>query len=234
MNKPQNNFIEGIGNTPLVKLRAASEITGCNIYGKAEYLNPGGSVKDRAALALIKDAEEKKLISKGGTIVEGTAGNTGIGLCLIGNSIGYKTIIVMNEDQTQEKKDMLRNMGADLRLVPPKPYKDDGNFVKVAAKLADDLKSSNNHGVVWANQFDNTANSKGHYETTGPEIWMQTDGKVDGFVCSSGTGAIKLGKKLGPGKTIVTILCDRSDKYNSKLFNKKFLQEKGLPIPSWI
>ena len=333
MNKPQNNFIEGIGNTPLVKLRAASEITGCNIYGKAEYLNPGGSVKDRAALALIKDAEEKKLISKGGTIVEGTAGNTGIGLCLIGNSIGYKTIIVMNEDQTQEKKDMLRNMGADLRLVPPKPYKDDGNFVKVAAKLANDLKSSNNHGVVWANQFDNTANSKGHYETTGPEIWMQTDGKVDGFVCSSGTGgtiggvssflkeknkdikifladpdgsslfdhiengelkssgssitegigssrvtanfakakidgafkvtdkealpvlydliqneglslgtscainvtgAIKLGKKLGPGKTIVTILCDRSDKYSSKLFNKKFLLQKGLPFPEWI
>ena len=333
MNKPQNNFIEGIGNTPLVKLRAASEITGCNIYGKAEYLNPGGSVKDRAALALIRDAEEKKLISKGGTIVEGTAGNTGIGLCLIGNSVGYKTNIVMNEDQTQEKKDMLRNMGADLRLVPPKPYKDDGNFVKVAAKLADDLKSSNNHGVVWANQFDNTSNSKGHYETTGPEIWMQTNGKVDGFVCSSGTGgtiggvssflkeknkdikifladpdgsslfdhiengelkasgssitegigssrvtanfakakidgafkvtdkealpvlfdliqneglslgtscainvtgAIKLGKKLGPGKTIVTILCDRSDKYNSKLFNKKFLQEKGLPVPSWI
>ncbi len=333
MNKPQNNFIEGIGNTPLVKLRAASEITGCNIYGKAEYLNPGGSVKDRAALALIRDAEEKKLISKGGTIVEGTAGNTGIGLCLIGNSIGYKTIIVMNEDQTQEKKDMLRNMGADLRLVPPKPYKDDGNFVKVAAKLADDLKSSNNHGVVWANQFDNTANSKGHYETTGPEIWKQTEGKVDGFVCSSGTGgtiagvssylkeknkdikifladpdgsslfdhiengelkssgssitegigssrvtanfakakidgafkvtdkealpvlydliqneglslgtscainvtgAIKLGKKLGPGKTIVTILCDRSDKYSSKLFNKKFLQDKGLPFPKWI
>ncbi len=333
MNKPQNNFIEGIGNTPLVKLRAASEITGCNIYGKAEYLNPSGSVKDRAALALIKDAEEKKLISKGGTIVEGTAGNTGIGLCLIGNSIGYKTIIVMNEDQTQEKKEMLRNMGADLRLVPPKPYKDDGNFVKVAAKLADSLKSSNNHGVVWANQFDNTANSKGHYETTGPEIWMQTDGKVDGFVCSSGTGgtiggvssflkeknkdikifladpdgsslfdhiengelksagssitegigssrvtanfakakidgafkvtdkealpvlydliqneglslgtscainvtgAIKLGKKLGPGKTIVTILCDRSDKYSSKLFNKKFLKEKDLPFPEWI
>ena len=333
MNKPQNNFIEGIGNTPLVKLRAASEITGCNIYGKAEYLNPGGSVKDRAALALIKDAEEKKLISKGGTIVEGTAGNTGIGLCLIGNSIGYKTIIVMNEDQTQEKKDMLRNMGADLRLVPPKPYKDDGNFVKVAAKLANDLKSSNNHGVVWANQFDNTANSKGHYETTGPEIWMQTDGKVDGFVCSSGTGgtiggvssflkeknkdiqiylsdpkgsslynhiengelkaeggsitegigssrvtanfaeakidgafsiedkeslpilydlikneglslgtscgvniagAIRLGKKLGPGKTIVTILCDKSDRYNSKMFNKPFLIEKGLPYPDWI
>ena len=136
MKNSQNTFIEGIGNTPLIKLKAASEITGCNIYGKAEYLNPGGSVKDRAALALIRDAEEKKLISKGGIIVEGTAGNTGIGLCLIGNSIGYKTIIVMNDNQTQEKKDMLRNIGADLKLVPPKPYKDDGNYVKVAKKLA--------------------------------------------------------------------------------------------------
>ena len=136
MKNSQNSFIEGIGNTPLIKLKAASEITGCNIYGKAEYQNPGGSVKDRAALALIKDAQDKKLISKGGTIVEGTAGNTGIGLCLIGNSIGYKTIIVMNDNQTQEKKDMLKNIGAELKLVPPKPYKDDGNFVKVAAKLA--------------------------------------------------------------------------------------------------
>ncbi len=293
MNKPQNNFIEGIGNTPLVKLRAASEITGCNIYGKAEYLNPGGSVKDRAALALIKDAEEKKLISKGGTIVEGTAGNTGIGLCLIGNSIGYKTIIVMNEDQTQEKKDMLRNMGADLRLVPPKPYKDDGNFVKVAAKLADDLKSSNNHGVVWAiggvssflkeknkdikifladpdgsSLFDHIENGElkssgssitegigssrvtanfakakidGAFKVTDKEALpvlfdlIQNEGLSLGTSCAINvTGAIKLGKKLGPGKTIVTILCDRSDKYNSKLFNKKFLQEKGLPVPSWI
>ena len=329
----KNNFLESIGNTQLIKLKMASEITGCNIYGKAEYQNPGGSVKDRAALALIKDAEEKKLITKGGTIVEGTAGNTGIGLCLLGNSIGYKTIIVMNDNQTQEKKDLLRNIGADLRLVPPKPYKDENNFVKYAGRLADELKSSNNHGVVWANQFDNTANMKGHYETTGPEIWEQTDGKVDGFVCSSGTGgtiagvssflkeknkdikiylsdpsgsslynyvengelksegnsitegigssritanfakatidgafsisdheslpvlydliekeglslgtscgvniagAIRLGKLLGPGKTIVTILCDKSDKYNSKLFNKPFLQEKGLPYPHWI
>jgi cysteine synthase A len=329
----KNNFLESIGNTQLIKLKMASEITGCNIYGKAEYQNPGGSVKDRAALALIKDAEEKKLITKGGTIVEGTAGNTGIGLCLLGNSIGYKTIIVMNDNQTQEKKDLLRNIGADLRLVPPKPYKDENNFVKYAGRLADELKSSNNHGVVWANQFDNTANMKGHYETTGPEIWEQTDGKVDGFVCSSGTGgtiagvssflkeknkdikiylsdptgsslynyvengelksegnsitegigssritanfakatidgafsisdheslpvlfdliekeglslgtscgvniagAIRLGKLLGPGKTIVTILCDKSDKYNSKLFNKPFLQEKGLPYPRWI
>ena len=329
----KNNFLESIGNTQLIKLKMASEITGCNIYGKAEYQNPGGSVKDRAALALIRDAEEKKLITKGGTIVEGTAGNTGIGLCLLGNSIGYKTIIVMNDNQTQEKKDLLRNIGADLRLVPPKPYKDENNFVKYAGRLADELKSSNNHGVVWANQFDNTANMKGHYETTGPEIWEQTDGKVDGFVCSSGTGgtiagvssflkeknkdikiylsdptgsslynyvengelksegnsitegigssritanfakatidgafsisdheslpvlfdliekeglslgtscgvniagAIRLGKLLGPGKTIVTILCDKSDKYNSKLFNKSFLEEKGLPYPHWI
>jgi len=333
MKNYQNNFVEGIGNTPLIKLKAASEITGCNIYGKAEYLNPGGSVKDRAALALIKDAEKKNLISKGGTIVEGTAGNTGIGLCLIGNSIGYKTIIVMNDNQTKEKKDTLKNIGADLRLVPPKPYKDDGNYVKVAGRLADELRETNNHGVVWANQFDNTANSNGHYETTGPEIWSQTEGKIDGFVCSSGTGgtiagvsrylkeknnkikiyladptgsalynyilngelrseggsitegigssritsnfaeakidgafsindqeslpiiyeliqneglslgtscgvniagAIRLGKELGPGKTIVTVLCDKSDKYNSKLFNKSFLQEKGLPFPTWI
>jgi len=188
MKNSQKTFIEGIGNTPLIKLKAASEITGCDIYGKAEYLNPGGSVKDRAALALLKDAEEKKLISKGGTIVEGTAGNTGIGLCLLGNSLGYKTIIVMNDNQTQEKKDTLKNIGADLRLVPPKPYKDDGNYVKVAGRLADELRPNNNNGVVWANQFDNVANSKGHYETTGPEIFEQTDGNVDGFVCSSGTG----------------------------------------------
>ena len=333
MRNSQKTFIEGIGNTPLIKLKAASEITGCNIYGKAEYLNPGGSVKDRAALALLKDAEEKKLISKGGTIVEGTAGNTGIGLCLLGNSLGYKTIIVMNDNQTQEKKDTLRNIGADLRLVPPKPYKDDGNYVKVAGRLAEEIKASNNKGVVWTNQFDNVANSKGHYETTGPEIWEQTNGKVDGFVCSSGTGgtiggvssylkeknknikiylsdprgsalynyiqngelkseggsiaegigssrvtknfatatidgafsiddkeslpiifdliqneglslgissgvnvagAIKLGQELGPGKTIITILCDKSDRYNSKLFNKSFLQEKDLPYPNWL
>ena len=333
MNNTQNDFISGIGNTPLIKLRAASEITGCNIYGKAEFLNPGGSVKDRAALALIKDAQEKKLISKGGTVVEGTAGNTGIGLGLLGNSLGYKTIIVMNDNQTQEKKDLLRNIGAELRLVTHKRYKDENNFVKVAAKLADALRPSNNNGVIWANQFDNNANAKGHYEGTGQEIWEQTEGKVDGFICSSGTGgtisgvsnalkeknkdikiylsdpkgsalynyikngelkseggsitegigssrvtanfseaqiddaysiddhealpilydliqneglslgtscginiagAIRMGKELGPGKTIVTILCDRSDKYATKMFNKKFLEEKGLPIPSWF
>ena len=333
MSNLKNNFIESIGNTPLIKLQAASEITGCNIYGKAEYLNPGGSVKDRAALALLKDAQEKKLISKGGIVVEGTAGNTGIGLCLLGNSLGYETIIVMNDNQTQEKKDTLKNIGAKLKLVPAKPFKDDGNYVKVAKRLATELSSTNNHGVVFANQFDNTANSKGHFETTGPEIWDQTNGKIDGFICASGTGgtisgvsrylkeknkdvkiylsdpsgsalynyiingelkseggsitegigssritanfaeakidgafsindheslpvlydlikneglslgtscgvniagAIKLGKELGPGKTIVTILCDKSDKYNSKMFNKVFLQEKGLPFPDWI
>ena len=333
MKNNHEDFISAIGNTPLIKLKAASEITGCNIYGKAEFLNPGGSVKDRAALALIKDAQNKKLISKGGIIVEGTAGNTGIGLGLLGNSLGYKTIIVMNDNQTQEKKDILKNLGAELRLVPPKPYKDDNNFVKVAARLADELRSKNNNGVIWANQFDNTANANGHYEGTGKEIWEQTEGKIDGFVCSSGTGgtisgvsnalkeknknikiylsdpkgsslfnyikngelkseggsitegigssrvtknfknakiddaysisdnealpilydliqneglslgtscginiagAIRLGKELGPGKTIVTILCDKSDKYNSKMFNKSFLEEKNLPVPSWL
>ena len=188
MSNIRNTFIDSIGNTPLIKLKAASEITGCNIYGKAEFMNPGGSVKDRAALALLKDAQEKKLISKGGIVVEGTAGNTGIGLGLLGNSLGYKTIIVMNDNQTQEKKDTIRNLGAELRLVPAKPYKDENNFVKIAGRLADELRPTNNNGVVWANQFDNTANAKGHYETTGPEIWEQTDGKIDGFVCASGTG----------------------------------------------
>ena len=329
----KNNFTDSIGNTPLIKLKGASEITGCNIYGKAEFMNPGGSVKDRAALALLKDAQEKKLISKGGIVVEGTAGNTGIGLGLLGNSLGYKTIIVMNDNQTQEKKDTIKNLGAELRLVTPKPYKDDKNFVKIAGRLAEELRPKNNNGVVWANQFDNLANAKGHYEGTGKEIWEQTNGKVDGFVCSSGTGgtisgvsnalkeknknikiylsdpkgsalynyikngelkseggsitegigssritanfkdakiddaysiddnealpilydliqneglslgtscginiagAIRMGKELGPGKTIVTILCDRSDKYATKMFNKKFLEEKGLPVPSWF
>ena len=329
----RNTFIDSIGNTPLIKLKAASELTGCNIYGKAEFMNPGGSVKDRAALSLLQDAQEKKLISKGGIVVEGTAGNTGIGLGLIGNSLGYKTIIVMNDNQTQEKKDTIKNLGAELRLVPAKPYKDENNFVKIAGRLADELRPTNNNGVVWANQFDNVANAKGHYKGTGKEIWEQTEGKVDGFVCSSGTGgtisgvsnalkeknknvkiclsdpkgsalysyikngelkseggsitegigssritknfenakiddaysiddhealpilydlikneglslgtscginiagAIRLGKELGPGKTIVTILCDKSDKYNSKMFNKSFLKEKNLPIPSWL
>ena len=333
MNKIFNNYVDGIGNTPLIKLQGPSKETGCHIYGKAEFLNPGGSVKDRAAWAIIQDAENSGKLSRGGTIVEGTAGNTGIGLTLIGNSRGYKTIIVMPENQTKEKIITLKSIGADLKLVPAKPYKDSNNFVKVAGRLAEELSINNSLGVVWANQFDNTANFMGHYHTTGQEIWKQTEGKIDGFVCASGTGgtiagvgkalkeknnnikvvlsdpkgsalynyiklnklilegssitegigssritanfkeapidnaysiddtealnvlfslleneglrlgtssginvsgAIKLARDLGPNKTVVTILCDKSELYLSKLFNKNFLKEKALPIPKWL
>lgn len=333
MNSVYNNFVEAIGNTPLIRLNGPSKETGCNILGKAEFLNPGGSVKDRAALAIIKEAEENNIIKKGGTIVEGTAGNTGIGLTLIANSKGYKSIIVMPETQTKEKIDTLRSIGADLRLVPAKPYKDPDNYIKFSEKLAKEIYKKNNGNTIWANQFDNTANLNGHYNNTGKEIWNQTKGKIDGFICSSGTGgtiagvgkalkeknnkvkiylsdpkgsalynfikfnelkiegnsitegignsritanfkeapidgaysindhealteiyklieneglclgtssginivgAIKLAKELGPGKTIVTVLCDKSDRYHSKLFNKEFLIKNNLPIPNWL
>ena len=333
MNSIYNNFVEAIGNTPLIRLNGPSKGTGCNILGKAEFLNPGGSVKDRAALAIIKEAEEKNIIKKGGIIVEGTAGNTGIGLTLIANSKGYKSIIVMPETQTKEKIDTLRSIGADLRLVPAKPYKDPDNYIKFSEKLAKEIYKKNNGNTIWANQFDNTANLNGHYNNTGKEIWNQTKGKIDGFICSSGTGgtiagvgkalkeknnkvkiylsdpkgsalynfikfnelkiegnsitegignsritanfkeapidgaysindhealteiyklieneglclgtssginiagAIKLAKELGPGKTIVTVLCDKSDRYHSKLFNKEFLIKNNLPIPNWL
>ena len=333
MNDVHNNFIEGIGNTPLIRLNGPSNETGCNIFGKAEYLNPGGSIKDRAALAIIKDSEEKNIIRKNGIIVEGTAGNTGIGLTLIGNSKGYKSIIVMPETQTKEKIDILKYIGAELRLVPAKPYKDPDNYVKYSGRIAEEISKKNNGNVLWANQFDNVANYLGHYQTTGQEIWKQTNGKIDGFICSSGTGgtiagvgkalkeknnkikiyladpkgsalynfikfkelksegnsitegigssritanfkeapidnafsvddfdalteifklieneglslgtssginvagAIRLAKELGPGNTIVTVLCDKSDKYHSKLFNKDFLKKKNLPIPKWL
>jgi len=333
VNSIYNNFVEAIGNTPLIKLNGPSKGTGCNILGKAEFLNPGGSVKDRAALAIIKDAEENNIIKKGGTIVEGTAGNTGIGLTLIANSKGYKSIIVMPETQTKEKIDTLRSIGADLRLVPAKPYKDPDNYIKFSEKLAKEISKKNNGNTIWANQFDNTANLNGHYNNTGKEIWNQTKGKIDGFICSSGTGgtiagvgkalkeknnkvkiylsdpkgsalynfikfnelkiegnsitegignsritanfkeapidgaysiddnealteiyklieneglclgtssginiagAIKLAKELGSGKTIVTVLCDKSDRYHSKLFNKEFLIKNNLPIPNWL
>ncbi len=333
MNSIYNNFVEAIGNTPLIRLNGPSKETSCNILGKAEFLNPGGSVKDRAALAIIKEAEEKNIIKKGGTIVEGTAGNTGIGLTLIANSKGYKSIIVMPETQTKEKIDTLRSIGADLRLVPAKPYKDPDNYIKFSEKLAKEISKKNNGNTIWANQFDNTANLNGHYNNTGKEIWNQTKGKIDGFICSSGTGgtiagvgkalkeknnkvkiylsdpkgsalynfikfnelkiegnsitegignsritanfkeapidgaysindhealteiyklieneglclgtssginiagAIKLAKELGPGKTIVTVLCDKSDRYHSKLFNKEFLIINNLPIPNWL
>jgi cysteine synthase A len=329
----RKGFIDLIGNTPLVRLRRASEETGCEILGKCEFLNPGGSVKDRAALYIIRDAEMRGALRPGGVIVEGTAGNTGIGLALVANSLGYRTVIVMPETQSQEKKDTLRLCRADLRLVPAVPYKDPGNYVKVSERLANELSASEPNGAVWANQFDNVANRQAHYETTGPELWRQTDGRIDAFVASVGTGgtlagvsmalkdrnravrtvladpmgsalyghyahgelkaegtsitegigqgritqnlegapiddalqvtdeealpiifalleeeglvvggstginvggAIKVAKQLGPGHTIVTILCDYGTRYQSKLFNPAFLREKKLPVPKWM
>lgn len=320
-----------IGNTPLIKLRQASEATGCTILGKAEFMNPGQSVKDRAALSIIQDAVATGALRPGGTIVEGTAGNTGIGLALVGASMGFKTVIVIPETQSQEKKDMLRLAGAELIQVPAAPYRNPNNFVRYSGRLAAELAKTEPNGAIWANQFDNIANRRAHAETTGPEIWEQTDGKVDGFVCAVGSGgtlagvaealqpkgvkigladpdgaglysyyttgeiameggsiaegigqvritanlegftpdfsynisdrealpivfdllqneglclgassgvnvagAIHLARDLGPGHTIVTILCDFGTRYQSKLFNPDFLREKGLPMPDWL
>jgi cysteine synthase len=192
----RRDFVDLIGNTPLVRLKRVSETTGCEILGKCEFLNPGGSVKDRAALAIITDAEERGLLRPGGTIVEGTAGNTGIGLALVGNVRGYKTVIVIPETQSQEKMDMLRLVGVDLRPVPAVPYKDPNNYVKLSGRLAEDLNRSEPNGAIWANQFDNVANRVGHYRTTGPEIWKQTDGKIDAFTCAIGTGGTLAGVGL--------------------------------------
>ena len=329
----REGFTDSIGNTPLIKLRRASELTGCTILGKAEFLNPGGSVKDRAALAIIEDAERKGTLRPGGVIVEGTAGNTGIGLALVGDARGYRTVIVIPETQSQEKKDMIRLAGAELREVPAVPYKNPQNYVHVSGRLAKELAETEPNGAIWANQFDNVANRDGHYRTTGPEIWNQTDGTVDGFVCAVGTGgtlggvslalkernrdvqiaiadpmgaalyewyahgelksegssitegigqgrvtanlegvevdvpfqipdeealpvifdllqheglclggssginvagAIRLARHMGPGHTIVTLLCDSGQRYMSKLFNPAFLREKGLPTPAWM
>ncbi len=187
------SFLDLVGNTPLIKLRAASELTGCEIYGKAEFSNPGGSVKDRAAKAIIEAAEASGSLRKGGTIIEGTAGNTGISLSLAGNSRGYKTIIVMPETQSQEKKDALRIAKADLRLVPALPYRDPGNYIRVSQAMAEEMQQETNANVIWANQFDNVANRGGHFSTTGPEIWKQTDGGVDGFICAVGSGGTLAG-----------------------------------------
>ena len=189
----RDGFTNTIGNTPLIRLKKASEETGCEIYGKAEFLNPGGSVKDRAALAIIQDAEAKGQIRPGGIVVEGTAGNTGIGLSLVGNARGYRTVIVIPETQTQEKKDMLRMCGAEVREVPAVPYRDPNNYVKLSGRLAEELNAEHAEGAIWANQFDNVANREGHYRTTGPEIWQQTDGKIDGFICAIGTGGTVAG-----------------------------------------
>jgi cysteine synthase len=193
----RDGFIGSIGNTPLIRLHGPSELTGCEILGKAEFLNPGGSVKDRAALYIVLDAEKRGLLEPGGTIVEGTAGNTGIGLALVGNARGYKTVIVIPETQSQEKKDMLRLCGAELREVPAVPYKDPNNYVHVSERLAKELNAQKgSHGVLWANQWDNTANREGHVLSTGPEIWAQTNGSVDGFTCAIGTGGTLAGVSM--------------------------------------
>jgi cysteine synthase len=189
----RKGFVGSIGNTPLIELGTASQATGCHILGKAEFLNPGGSVKDRAALAIIQDAEAKGLLRPGGIIVEGTAGNTGIGLALVANARGYRTVIVIPETQSQEKKDMLRLCGADLRQVAAVPYKNPNNYVHVSERMAKELAATHPEGAIWANQFDNIANRMGHFQTTGPEIWRQTEGRIDGFVCSVGTGGTLAG-----------------------------------------
>src|SRR6202045_184770 len=195
--KIRDGFIGTVGDTPIIKLRRASEMTGCTILGKAECLNPGGSVKDRAALFIVRDAEERGALRPGGVIVEGTAGNTGIGLALVANARGYRTVIVMPETQSQEKKDMLRLCGADLRLVAAVPYANPMNYVRYSERLAAEIDAPDPKGAIWANQFDNLANRRAHYETTGPEIWRQTDGKVDAFTCSVGTGGTPGGVALG-------------------------------------
>ena len=329
----RDGFTGSVGNTPLIKLRKASEETGCTILGKAEFLNPGGSVKDRAGLYIILDAEERGVLKPGGLIVEGTAGNTGIGLALVGNARGYRTLIVIPETQSQEKKDMLRLCGAELMEVPALPYKNPDNYVHVSERVAAEKAKTEPNGALWANQWDNTANRNGHYKSTGPEIWEQTEGTIDGFTCAIGTGgtlagtstflkeenkqivnavsdpmgaamynyfkhgelksegssitegigqgritkniegapvddayqipdaeavqicfdllkeeglclggssginvagAIRMAKELGPGKTIVTVLCDSGTRYMSKLFNPAFLREKDLPVPDWM
>lgn len=215
----RDGFVGSVGNTPLIKLKAASERTGCTILGKAEFLNPGGSVKDRAALAIIQDAEQKGLLRPGGVIVEGTAGNTGIGLALVGNARGYRTVIVMPETQSQEKKDMLRLCGADLRLVPAVPYRDPGNYVHVSQRIAEELAKTEASGAIWANQFDNTANRDGHYRTTGPEIWAQTDGKVDGFICSVGTGGTLAGTGMALKERNPSIVIGVADPMGSAIYS---------------
>ena len=327
------SVLDAIGSTPLIRLRRASEMTGCEILGKAEFMNPGQSVKDRAGLFIIRDAEKRGLLKPGGVIVEGTAGNTGIGLTLVAKALGYRTVIVIPDTQAQEKKDALRLLGAELIEVPAVPYKNPNNYVKVSGRLAEQLARSEPNGAIWANQFDNLANRDGHVATTAQEIWKQTEGKVDGFVSAVGTGgtlagvgiglkahssaikialadplgaslhsyyttgelkaegssitegigqgritanldgftpdfsyqisdaegipivfdllaeeglclggssginiagAVRLARELGPGHTIVTILCDYGTRYQSKLFNPAFLREKGLPVPAWL
>jgi cysteine synthase A len=215
----RSGFIDSIGNTPLIKLKAASAATGCNIYGKAEFLNPGGSVKDRAALAIVEDAEKNGKLKPGGVIVEGTAGNTGIGIALVANARGYRSVIVMPETQSQEKKDMLRLCGADLRLVPALPYANPGNYVRYSERLAKEIAEVEPNGAIWANQFDNIANRDGHHRTTGPEIWEQTDGKIDGFTCAVGSGGTLGGVALALKERSADVKIALSDPMGSALHN---------------
>lgn len=233
----RSGFIDSIGNTPLIRLRAASAATGCDIYGKAEFLNPGGSVKDRAALAIIEDAEKSGKLRPGGVIVEGTAGNTGIGIALVANARGYRSVIVMPETQSQEKKDMLRLCGADLRLVPALPYANPGNYVRYSEVLAKEIAATEPNGAVWANQFDNTANRDGHYRTTGPEIWEQTNGKVAGFTCSVGSGGTLGGVALALKERNPRIRIALSDPMGSALYSWKMkgeLKSEGNSVTEGI
>jgi cysteine synthase A len=233
----RDGFIDTIGKTPLIRLRGASEATGCTILGKAEFLNPGGSVKDRAALYIVKDAEEKGLIRPGGVIVEGTAGNTGIGLALVANARGYRTIIVMPETQSQEKKDMLRLCGADLRLVAAVPYANPMNYVRYSGRLAEEVAAADPNGAIWANQFDNLANRRAHYETTGPEIWEQTRGKIDGFTCSVGTGGTLSGVGMALKERNPQVKVYLTDPMGSALYNWKVkgeLKAEGNSISEGI
>ena len=218
-NNIKNDFVDTVGNTPLIKLKKASEITGCEIYGKAEFLNPGSSIKDRAAKGIVLDAIEKKQLLPGGIIVEGTAGNTGIGLGLVGNSLGYKTLIVMPETQSQEKKDALRLIGCELKLVPALPYSNPGNYIRQSQQIAEDLSKTHENGVLWANQFDNVANQMAHFNSTGPEIWEQTEGKIDAFTCAVGTGGTLSGTGLFLKEKNKKIKIALSDPFGSGLYN---------------
>ena len=219
MSQRHTEFSNLIGNTPLIKLRKLSEMTGCEIYGKAEFMNPGGSVKDRAAKAIIEQAEHDGMLTEGGIIVEGTAGNTGISLSLVGNSKGYKTVIVMPETQSQEKKDALRLCGADLRLVPAVPYKNPDNYVRYSERLARELNEERGGGVIWANQFDNTANRMGHYHSTGVEFFEQTDGTIDGFICAVGSGGTLAGTGMFLKERSEAIKIGIADPHGSALFS---------------
>src|SRR5437868_1343222 len=233
----RSGFIDSIGNTPLIKLRAASAATGCTILGKAEFLNPGGSIKDRAALAIVEDAEKKGKLRPGGVIVEGTAGNTGIGIALVANARGYRSVIVMPETQSQETKDMLLLCGADLRLVPAAPYSNRNNCVRFSGRLAEELAAKEPNGAIWANQFDNVANRDGHYRTTGPEIWDQTSGKVDGFTCSVGTGGTLGGVARALKERNPNIKIALSDPMGSAFYNwhtKGELKAEGSSITEGI